>query len=303
MSSSMEDLYQKLLASGISEQQLELELERKIKEFGGFMTRQGILFIIAKEHGINPYNDEFYKELDEMIDYDEFSIPIAEVKEQMTNIVLLGKIISFVRPYEFTRKDSSVGKVSSFNVADWTGIIKVVLWDENVQIVENDFFKEGELVRIIGGYSKTGVNNSIEIHIGKKGRIILAPRDVSKKLRSQLDMIDEKVTPIEQKSPKFLIKDLVDEYSFIRKLQGKVEIKEFKEITKKSGDKTFLLRILVSDESGTVYVNIWGIEAIESLKLIEDDCSISITNLGLKRNRYTQEKELIFTKKSTIMIL
>lgn len=303
MSSSMEDLYQKLLASGISEQQLELELERKIKEFGGFMTRQGILFIIAKEHGINPYNDEFYKELDEMIDYDEFSIPIAEVKEQMTNIVLLGKIISFVRPYEFTRKDSSVGKVSSFKVADWTGIIKVVLWDENVQIVENDFFKEGELVRIIGGYSKTGVNNSIEIHIGKKGRIILAPRDVSKKLRSQLDMIDEKVTPIEQKSPKFLIKDLVDEYSFIRKLQGKVEIKEFKEITKKSGDKTFLLRILVSDESGTVYVNIWGIEAIKSLKLIEDDCSISITNLGLKRNRYTQEKELIFTKKSTIMIL
>ncbi len=303
MSSSMEDLYQKLLASGISEQQLEQELERKIKEFGGFMTRQGILFIIAKEHGINPYNDDFYKELDEMIDYDEFFIPIAEVKEHMTNIVLLGKIISFVRPYEFTRKDSSVGKVSSFNVADWTGIIKVVLWDENVQIVENGFFKEGELVRIIGGYSKTGVNNSIEIHIGKKGRIILAPRDVSKKLRSQLDMIDEKVTPLEQKSPKFLIKDLVDEYSFIRKLQGKVEIKEFKEITKKSGDKTFLLRILVSDESGTVYVNIWGIEAIESLKLIEDDCSISITNLGLKRNRYTQEKELIFTKKSTIMIL
>ncbi|NHJ26006.1 MAG: hypothetical protein EAX89_15625 [Candidatus Lokiarchaeota archaeon] len=303
MSSSMEDLYQKLLASGISEQQLEQELERKIKEFGGFMTRQGILFIIAKEHGINPYNDDFYKELDEMIDYDEFSIPIAEVKEHMTNIVLLGKIISFVRPYEFTRKDSSVGKVSSFNVADWTGIIKVVLWDENVQIVENGFFKEGELVRIIGGYSKTGVNNSIEIHIGKKGRIILAPRDVSKKLRSQLDMIDEKVTPLEQKSPKFLIKDLVDEYSFIRKLQGKVEIKEFKEITKKSGDKTFLLRILVSDESGTVYVNIWGIQAIESLKLIEDDCSISITNLGLKRNRYTQEKELIFTKKSTIMIL
>ncbi len=303
MSSSMEELYQKLLASGISEQQLEQEVERKVKEFGGFMTKQGILFIIAKEHGVNPYNEAFYKELDEMIDYDEVSITIEEVKEQMTNIVLLGKIISCSKPYEFTRKDSSVGKVSSFTLADWTGSIKIVLWEENTQLVESEFFREGQIVRVIGGYSKKGENDSLEIHIGKKGRLILAPQDISNKLRDRLITINE--TPIPEKPivSKFQIRDLIEKYSFIKKLQGEIEIEEFKEITKKSGDKTFLLKLLVSDESTTVHVNIWGMDAVESLKLLENGCSIIITNLTARKNSYTQEKELFFTAKSSIQVL
>ena len=39
MSSSMEELYQKLISSGLSEEQLEKELERRMKEFGGLMDR------------------------------------------------------------------------------------------------------------------------------------------------------------------------------------------------------------------------------------------------------------------------
>jgi ssDNA-binding replication factor A large subunit len=303
MSNSMEELYQKLLVSGISEQQLEQELERKIKEFGGFMTKQGILFIIAKEHGINPYNDALYKELEEMIDYDEFSITVEEIKEQMTNIVLLGKILSFSQPYEFTRKDSSIGKVSSFTLVDWTGVIKVVLWEENAQLVESEFFKKGELIRVIGGYSKKGENYSVELHIGKKGRVILAPVDVSKKLRNHLATINEELILKRPKTSKFLIKDLMEQDSFIRELQGKIKIEYFKEITKKSGDKTFLLKILVSDKSATIRVNIWDMEAVESLKLLEDECNIVITNLIIKKNSFTQEKELLFTKKSTLQIL
>ena len=63
---------------------------------------------------------------------------------------------------------------------------------------------------------------------------------------------------------------LIAEQSFLRKIQGAVKIIEFKEITKKDGDKIFLLKLMLSDESGAVPVNIWGMNAVETLKMIED---------------------------------
>ena len=303
MSSSMEELYQKLISSGLSEEQLEKELERRMKEFGGFMTKQGILFIIAKEHGINPYNNAYYKELDQMIDYDEFSITISEIKEQMTNIVLVGKIFSFTKPHEFIRKDSSVGTVSSFILGDWTGAIKVVLWEDSAQLVQSEFFKQGEIIRIIGGYSKVGTEGSVEVHLGKNGRLILAPTDVNIAIREQLDSLKENEVNDVPCSSGLNIMNLISQYSYIKRIQGKIEIIQFKELTKKDGEKTFVLKLLLSDHTGSVPVNIWGMNAVDSLKLLEDGCMVQFTNLSVKDNTYTKTKELLFTKKSTLTLL
>ncbi|MFX1286912.1 MAG: hypothetical protein ACFFB5_24980 [Promethearchaeota archaeon] len=96
MSASLEDIYQKLLESGFSEQQLEKEINKKAEEYGGFMIKQGILFIIAREYGINIKSPEidpsFYEVVENGIDYDEFTVNIAEVKEGMVSIVLFGKV-------------------------------------------------------------------------------------------------------------------------------------------------------------------------------------------------------------------
>lgn len=52
MSISINELHQKFLDSGISEAELEKQVQDKESEFGGFMFTQGILFITAKENGI-----------------------------------------------------------------------------------------------------------------------------------------------------------------------------------------------------------------------------------------------------------
>ena len=71
MSISVEELYQKLLDSGISEAELEKRVRNKASEYGGFMSKQGILFLIAKEKGIyiqSPHeDDQFYQELAEAV--------------------------------------------------------------------------------------------------------------------------------------------------------------------------------------------------------------------------------------------
>jgi len=309
MSISVDELYQKLLDSGISEAELVKQVLNKESEFGGFMSRQGILFIIAKENGIYVQSPEIkeqqYEELEEEIDYDEFTVNLSELKEEMRNIVLVGKILQIFETREFSRKDGTGGKVSSFLFGDTSQTVKVVLWGEKADIVKNEYFRVNELIRIIGAYCKKGKDNKLEVHLGKRGKILLSPEITNKNLRLRLDSIEVKSQNgrgIKSKS-RSKIKDLVESFKYIKIIQGQVQIEEFKEINKKSGDKTFLLKLFLSDDSTTIRILIWGMSAVECLKIITDSDTVVISNVVVKENDYSKEKELVFTKNSTLQIV
>jgi replication factor A1 len=309
MSISIDELYQMILASGLSEIELEKQVRHKENEFGGFMSKQGILFIIAKENGIRLQSPEIevqkYKEFEEKIDYDEFTIELSEVKEDMKNIVLLGKILKIYEPREFSRKDGTLGKVASFLVGDITQEIKVILWDDKVDLIKSENFRVGELIRIVGAYCKRGKQDNLELHIGKRGKIIFSPEIENKEFKVRLENIESvasRKNELESKSTR-VISELVKRFNYIKQIRGQVQIEVFKEITKKSGEKTFLLKLLLTDDSITIRVIIWGMNAIECLKIINDQDSVVISNVAVKTNSYTNEKELVFTKNSTLEIV
>ncbi len=307
MSDSVEELYQKLLASGFTEVELEKQVKNKAKEFGGFMSEQGILFVIAKENGIylqsSDINEQLYEEFEEEIDYDDFTIDISEIKEDMTNIVLLGKILQIYETREFTRKDGTPGIVGSFLLGDISQTIKVILWDDKVDITKNKFFRENELIRIIGGYCKMGRDNSLEVHLGRKGRIVLSPDNVNKNVEKKLNNLEYDQSQIDlPQKPTSKIKDLIERYKYIKKIKGLIQIEEFKEVNTKTGEKTFLLKLTLSDESKEIRVIIWGMNAIECLKVLSNGDFVEITNLAVKQNTYTDDKELLFTKNSVLRI-
>jgi len=309
MSISVDELYQKLLDSGITEAELVKQVLNKENEFGGFMSKQGILFIIAKENGIyvqsHEISEQLHEEFEEEIDYDEFTIDLSEIKEEMKNIVLLGKILQVFDTREFSRKDGTGGKVSSFQFGDISQTVKVVLWGEKADIVKNEYFRVSELVRIIGAYCKKGKDNNLEVHLGKRGKILLSPEITNKNLRLRLDNIKVKSQNGRDVKSKATskIKELVESFKYIKTIQGQVQIEEFKEINKKSGDKTFLLKLFLNDDSATIRVLIWGMLAIECLKIITDSDTVVISNVAVKENDYTKEKELVFTKISTLQIV
>jgi len=307
MSTSLDDLYLKLLESGFSEEELERQVQSKAKEFGGFMSKQGILFIIAKENGIHlqssDVNEQLYKEFEEEIDYNDFTIEISEVKDSMSNIVLLGKILQIYETREFTRKDGTPGIVGSFLLGDISQTIKVILWDDKVDINKNKFFRKNELIRIIGGYCRMGRDSSLEVHLGRKGRIVLSPDNVNKNVEKKLNNLEYDQSQIDlPQKPTSKIKDLIERYNYIKKVQGLIQIEEFKEINTKTGEKTFLLKVLLSDESKAIRVIIWGMNAIECLKVLSNGDFVEITNLVVKKNTYKDEKELLFTKNSVLRI-
>lgn len=221
----------------------------------------------------------------------------------MQNIVINGKITEIASEHEFTRKDGSVGKVASFQICDESAKMKVVLWDDQIDVIKNEYFKEGQIIQVIGGYSKKGFRDPLEVHLSKKGKIVLTP-EVVKLPKAEVQVIsrpDMKETPAPRS--KSTIQDINNKEGFIKSVSSKLKIDEFKEITKKNGDKTFLLRLSLSDNTSSIKVNIWGIKATEILPSIEDGKVVRLTNVVAKDNTYSNAKELSFTKSSKLEII
>lgn len=302
-----EEIYQALMDAGISEEELTQEMKEKDTEFQGFMSKQAILYLIAKDHGIkveSQENTEILKHItEEIIDYNDFTIPISKVSENMRNIVITGKITSIIPVKEFVRKDSSPGKVGSFQICDQSDCIKIVLWSEHTKVMESEFFQIGEILQIVGGYSKKGRDEKVEIHLDRQGNVILAPKNVRLPHVVEREVIETPKKDVSKKGSKWTISDLHEKEGFVRFISGIVQKESFKELTLKSGEKSFLLKLVLSDDTSAIKVNIWGLNAVELFKVVNDGDYVKISNTAINVNSFTDEKELTYTKTSTLEIL
>ncbi len=316
MVESAEDVFKALMETGLSEQDINQQIKEKLTVYQGFMNEQAVLFLIAKENGVSIYSSEYRdalrNEFEELIDYNDFAIPIADISETMQNIVITGRITQTFNVNSFTRKDGTQGVVGSFQICDTSACIKVVLWGEQVKIMKNEHFTKGEIVQVVGGYSKKGIKEALEVHLSKKGRIVLAPKDIDPKKFPKVESYEDykehqedKKTLIlnktsSKKDSKLSIQDLYEKEGFIKLITGVVQIDMFKELTLKNGEKSFLLKLIISDDTSSIRVNIWGMKAVECLKIINEGDGVRLSNVFIKENTYSNEKELNFTKISRL---
>jgi len=310
--SETQEVYQKLKEAGFSEDDIEEEIKQKEREFRGFITKQGALFLIAKEQGIqvrsSDIDPERYKEIEKEIDYNEFTIHITDLQANLTNIVLLGKVSRIFPINEFMRKDGTPGIVGSFLLTDPTGITKIALWDDHTKIMQTEFFSVGRIVRLINGYCKKGLKERLEVHLSKQGKVQLEPDDIPLKMKKKLETIEINITEqVKNSSGKDMqelkIKDLFEKEGFVKTILGLIKIEELKEFDKEDGEKSFLLKFGLSDETGSIIVNVWGMHAIEILEMIENGMTAKLINIFIEVNEYTNTKEIQFTKKSILEII
>ena len=133
-----EEIFQALLDAGIDEEELMAQVKEKEIEFQGFMTKQAILYLIAKENGVNVDSSENVEILEhiteEVIDYNDFAILISQITENMKNIVIAGRISEIHERREFRKKDGTRGIVNSFKICDQSDCIKIIqCWIKNIQ--------------------------------------------------------------------------------------------------------------------------------------------------------------------------
>ncbi|MEE9565149.1 MAG: DUF2240 family protein [Candidatus Hydrothermarchaeaceae archaeon] len=107
---------------------------------------------------------------------------ISELKEGQSSVDIVCRVIRIYEPREFERDGKTKGKVVNLAIADETGGARLVLWDEDVELVEKSMIKEGDTIKVKKGYVKVrwadgGRFDESEVNVGKYGEILLNPEE------------------------------------------------------------------------------------------------------------------------------
>ncbi|TFF90737.1 MAG: DUF2240 family protein [Promethearchaeota archaeon] len=266
-------------ATGLSRKEIQDLVENKKKELKGLISEEGALFVIAKELGVDvkEENKELLKDIE---------IKTTDISPNMKNITLVGRVRNIRDVYTFDKKDGSQGQVASFVLADNEGEIRVVLWDQLANIVNDPAFEKNELVKILNAYAKKDKNGNTEIHLGRLGRVIIGPEDVDYK---KYPKIKQAFTSIKNVS----LNDRI--VSIKGKILQKFPINEF---TRKDGEKGKVQSMNLMDQSGTIRVTFWN-EDVEKLSPFQTGDSISITGLSPRLSTYDEKTIELYGNSNT----
>jgi len=51
--------------------------------------------------------------------------------------------------------------------------------------------------------------------------------------------------------------------------------------------------LVLSDDTASININIWGMRAVEGMKIINDGVGVRLTNVVIKENSYQMRRSLI----------
>ncbi len=148
---------------GLSDEEIQQRIKEKLAKLSGLISQDGAAHIVANELGIDIIESVKRK-----------GIKIHRLLPGMRGVGVLGKVVQVYGTKEFNKNGRS-GKVMSLLVGDETGLIRLVLWDNNlIQILEDGKVTEGDIVKVSDGNVREN-NGYTEIHSGTTSKVILRP--------------------------------------------------------------------------------------------------------------------------------
>ncbi len=264
-------LYERILEL-IPESELKERIDKKIQSVGGLLSEEGALLLIAGELGISI--EEEHKEKKHFF--------ISDINEGMQHIDISGRIMRIFDANTFQRKTGIEGRVQNIVIADKTGSIRIVFWDDQIDKIKQ--FKRGDVVTIRNGYLRKGLNNQFEISLGKEG-VITSGHD------------SPDYPPIEY--VKIKIRDIEDKMNNID-ITGRVSsVFGVREFLKKDGSTGKVGNFTIMDDTGEIRVTLWDKKAELLNNLVKNDL-IRIENAYSKMGLNSVEINLGFSSNISI---
>jgi len=279
MNVDIEEIITKIIRETKKEKKEVLtRIEAKKEDLGGLITDEGAACIVAKELGV---------EIFEEITFKRKKLQIKDLTIGMNAVSVIGRINSILPIREFTRKNGQKGKYAKFLLEDATGQALVVLWGDQTNLVSEGKLIEESIIELKNAYVKEGLNNQLEVHLGRRGTINLNPEGI--------DLADFKnsspsgdLTKInELRVPMWNV-------NLIGKVRWKSRITTF---SKKTGSGS-VASLNIADETGQTRIALWDAHA-SFVEYIEINDFIRITN-AYTREGQNDLIEVHIGRKSTI---
>jgi len=149
--------------SGKSKDDIEQNVQKKLEQLSGLISKEGAAHIVANELGIKVIQQT-----------PSGKVEIKNLGTDMKNIELIGKVTNVYDVREF-QVGARSGKVGNFVIEDNSGSIRIVAWNSIADELKN--LKQNDTVRIESGYTKMN-NGQLEVHLNDNSKIIANPDGV-----------------------------------------------------------------------------------------------------------------------------
>ncbi|MDH5450450.1 MAG: OB-fold nucleic acid binding domain-containing protein [Candidatus Bathyarchaeota archaeon] len=258
---SLEDIIKRILLfrPDLSHKDVLKKIEEKKKDVEGYLTDETAARVVASELEVEVPQEIFKTE-----------ILIKDVVSGLNDVTITGRIIIVHSPQTFIRSDMTKGTVAHLLIADKTGTIRVVLWNEKASLVETRKLVQGQIIKVSHGYSRQGLNGKPELHVGSRGEIQLSPSNVTESNYPNLQSFMKKIGEIGKKTRATVIGTVQQVYP----------VSMFE---RSDGSQGKVVRLQLSDETGRMIIVFWN-EKVDELGDIKTGDSLQILDGRVKEN-------------------
>ncbi len=199
---------------------------------------------------------------------------ISEITEGTRSVTLTAKVVGIDTVREFSRADGGTGRVTSITIADDTGRMRVVLWDEMTTIVSDRKVSIGDWIQIRNAYVKKGLRDSLELNLGRMGGLKILDEQEAQDI--DIDVVSNEITKI---------KDLQEGMYDITILVSIQRVFGVTTFTRKDGGEGKVLSLIGADETGTTRVVFWDVMA-EQMQDAKEGEVIRLSGAYTRKGRY-----------------
>ena len=191
-------------------------------------------------NGVEVSVDQMEVDDDEEVDVqvqDEYAV--EDLSLGISDVNLVGEVLSTEAVRTFDRDDGSEGKVSNLVLGDETGRVRITLWDDQAETALD--LDPGEVVEVVDGYVRER-DGSLELHVGDRGAVDPVDADVAFQPES---------TPIDDLE----LDDVADIAGVVRSADPK------RTFDRDDGSEGQVRNVRVQDDTGDIRVAMWGDKA------------------------------------------
>ena len=277
---SFEDIVDQILSSrrDLTRGEVLRMIEEKTASAEGFFTNEAAARMVASDLAVEIPTEPLQPRME-----------IKHLISGVNDVTVTGRIIIIYHPQTFTRSDMTKGQVARLLVADRSGTLKVVLWDEKARIVENGKIKQGQIAKFSHGYTRKGFDGKLELHMGSQAEIETAPPDADESRYPHVTQFLKKIGEITNKDKKTNVVGII---------QRIYPVSTFKRRDETEGK---VRRLQLEDETGRITIAFWN-QKVDELGEVKREAYLQIMDARVKE-RPDEGVELHVENRTQIQIL
>jgi len=258
---SSEKIVEQILSSrpDLTRQEVHKMIKEKKGGVGEFFTDETAARIVASELGVEIVQKPL-----------QLQILIRDLVSGLNDVTVTGRVVTVYPPRTFTRRDLTEGKVARLLIADKSGTLKGVLWDDKTGLVETGRVEQGQIIKISHGYVREGLDGKLELHVGSRGNIRISPPYAAGIKYPPITQRVKKVGEIKEEGGPITVEGIISMAPTVR------------EVVTSRNEKVAVASFELRDDSGKIVVSAWR-KLAEVVKGLTVGTRIKIKNAYVRK--------------------